>query len=57
MVASSFLAALGLAAVHVFAGKLQFLPATARKFWLSLSGGFSVAFVMLYLLPELAHRQ
>lgn len=51
------LAALGLAAVHVFAGQLERLPEPMRKLWLSLSGGFSVAFVMLYLLPELAARQ
>ena len=53
----SFLAVLGLATVHLFAGKLAFLMGKPRSVWLSASGGLSVAFVFLYLLPELAARQ
>ena len=53
----SFLAALFLAAVHVFAGKLRFLDVVPRSVWLSGAGGASVAYVFLHLLPELAHGQ
>ncbi|MEP0547398.1 MAG: hypothetical protein ABJF88_10740 [Rhodothermales bacterium] len=52
-----FLAALFLATVHVFAGKLRFLDAVPRSVWLSGAGGASVAYVFLHLLPELAHGQ
>ena len=57
MLFTSFIATLGLAAVHLFAGKLAFLMGKPRNVWLSASGGLSVAFVFLYLLPELAARQ
>lgn len=53
----SFLAALFLAAVHVFAGTLRFLDVVPRSVWLSGAGGASVAYVFLHLLPELAHGQ
>ena len=52
-----FLAALFLAAVHVFAGKLRFLDGIPRSLWLSGAGGASVAYVFLHLLPELAEGQ
>lgn len=51
------LLALGLAAIHLFAGKLQFLAVTPRSVWLSMSGGASVAYVFVHLLPELAAAQ
>lgn len=50
-------AALFLAAVHIFAGKLRFLDGIPRSVWLSGAGGASVAYVFLHLLPELAHGQ
>lgn len=53
----SLIAAAGLAAIHIFAGKLECLTGKPRNVWLSASGGMSVAFVLLYLLPELAGRQ
>lgn len=53
----SFIAALALAAIHLWAGKLEFLMGKPRNIWLSASGGLSVAFVFLYLLPELSTRQ
>src|SRR5690606_34866878 len=53
----SMIAVTGLAAVHVFAGKLRFLEGTPRSAWLSVAAGISVAYVFLYLLPELAARQ
>jgi zinc transporter ZupT len=51
------LAAVLLAAVHVFAGKLRFLEGIPRSRWLSLAGGISVAYVFARLLPELAEAQ
>ena len=51
------LAAIALAAVHVFAGKLRFLDGIPRSRWLSLAGGISVAYVFARLLPELAEAQ
>jgi zinc transporter ZupT len=50
-------AALGLALVHLFAGKLRFLEAEPRSRWLSFAGGISVAYVFLHLLPEIAEGQ
>ncbi len=50
-------AAVVLALVHVFAGKLRFLEGIPRSRWLSLAGGISVAYVFARLLPELAEAQ
>jgi hypothetical protein len=50
-------AAVVLASVHVFAGRLRFLRRTPRSIWLSLAGGVSVAYVFVHLLPELASHQ
>ncbi len=50
-------AALLLAFVHAFAGKLCFLDRIPRSRWLSLAGGMSVAYVFARLLPELAEAQ
>ncbi|WP_339103894.1 hypothetical protein [Haloterrigena salinisoli] len=44
--------AIGLALVHVFAGRLRFLEAIPRSRWLSMAGGVSVAYVFVHLLPE-----
>ena len=52
-----FLAALFLALVHIFAGKLRFLDVVPRSVWLSGAGGASVAYVFLHLLPDLARGQ
>jgi Mg2+/citrate symporter len=49
--------ALGLALVHLFAGRLRFLDVTPRSIWLSMSGGASVSYVFVHLLPELAAAQ
>ena len=51
------LAAVALASVHIFAGKLRFLEGIPRSRWLSLAGGIAVAFVFARLLPELAEAQ
>lgn len=50
-------ASIGLALVHVFAGKLYFMGGVPRSIWLSTAGGISVAYVFLHLLPELAEGQ
>ncbi len=49
--------AAGLAGVHLFSGKLQILGASPRSRWLSASGGVSVAYVFVHLLPDLADEQ
>ena len=53
---SGFLAA-GLAAVHLFSGRMRFLHASPRSRWLSAAGGVSVAYVFVHLLPDLAEEQ
>lgn len=50
-------AAMALALIHVFAGKMRFLSGIPRSRWLSAAGGVSVAYVFLHLLPELAAAQ
>jgi len=50
-------AVLALAAVHLFAGKLQLVRPGPRSKWLSAAGGASVAYVFIHLLPELARAQ
>jgi hypothetical protein len=50
-------AALFLAIVHVFAGRLRFLDTIPRSRWLSLGAGISVAYVFMHLLPDLEEHQ
>lgn len=50
-------AAVVLAAVHLFAGRLRFLDGIPRSRWLSVAGGISVAYVVVHLLPEIAEYQ
>lgn len=45
--------AIGLAIVHLIAGKLRFLDVVPRSRWLSMAGGVSVAYVFVHLLPEI----
>ncbi|MFB6129757.1 MAG: hypothetical protein ABEJ28_02940 [Salinigranum sp.] len=45
--------ALGLAAVHLFSGRLRFLDAVPRSRWLSAAGGVSVGYVFVHVLPEI----
>ena len=47
----------GLAAVHLFSGRMRFLDASPRSRWLSAAGGVSVAYVFVHLLPDLAEEQ
>ena len=53
----ALIAVLGLAFIHVIAGKLRFLEGTPRSRWLSVVGGVSVAYVFMHLLPELSEGQ
>lgn len=54
---AALIAALGLALVHLYAGKLRFLEGTPRSVWLSVAGGVSVAYVFVHLLPEVSEVQ
>ena len=56
-VATALAAALALAVVHLFAGKLRFLAGVPRSRWLSAAGGISVAYVFVELLPRLSESQ
>ena len=51
------LAVAALAAVHLFGGKLHAPGDLPRRWWLSLAGGVSVAYVFLHILPELSAAQ
>ncbi|KHJ52232.1 membrane protein [Vreelandella hamiltonii] len=46
--------ALGLAAIHLFAGRLQRLNALPRSAWLSFAGGVSVGYVFIHIFPALS---
>jgi hypothetical protein len=45
------------AAVHVLSPRLALLDTMRRSRWLSFSGGVSIAYVFVHVLPELAHHQ
>ena len=49
MIFVTLTAAIALALVHLFAGKLRFLHVIPRSRWLSMAGGASVAYVFLHL--------
>lgn len=49
----TLIAAVLLAAVHLFASKLRFLDVIPRSRWLSTAGGVAVAYAFAHLLPEL----
>jgi hypothetical protein len=51
------IAAIVLSLVHIVTPALRFLEGTPRSAWLSVSGGVSVAYVFVHLLPELAEGQ
>ncbi len=53
----SVVAAVALAGVHVWAGRLRLRRAPPRSRWLSLSGGAAVAYVFVHILPVLHHGQ
>ncbi len=45
--------AVGLALVHLFVGKLEFLDHVPRSRWLSFAGGVSIAYVFVHIIPEI----
>lgn len=51
------LVAIAFGLVHILGRAMRFLEAAPRSIWLSLSGGVSLAYVFIHLLPELAGRQ
>ena len=53
----ALVAALVLAAVHLFSARLRFLDGVPRSAWLSAFAGISVAYVFIHLVPELAEGQ
>jgi zinc transporter ZupT len=57
MVPLSLIAALTLAAVHLFADKLPLGKESPRNKWLSFAGGSAVAYIFLHLIPELEEWQ
>lgn len=54
---AALLAAVVLAVVHAFSGRMRFLGGAPRSGWLSAFAGVSVAYVFVHLLPELAEGQ
>ena len=54
---AALVAALLLAALHLFGSALRFLTLVPRSGWLSAAGGVSVAYVFVHVLPELAKGQ
>lgn len=54
---AALLAVLGLCLVHLFSNKLRCLEGLPRAIWLSLSGGVSVGYVFVHMLPELNRAQ
>lgn len=57
MTALSFLAAVILGSIHLFASKLMFIRHGPRDWWLSFAGGTSVAYVFVHLFPEIRIRE
>ena len=57
LVALTGLLAVGLALVHLFAGRLRFMRSTPRHYWLSIGSGVSVAYVFVHILPDLSKAQ
>ncbi|MFD1734401.1 hypothetical protein ACFSC4_28765 [Deinococcus malanensis] len=57
MILVSTLAAVALALIHLFVGRIRFVRAVPRQWWLSFAGGVAVAYVFLLLLPKLEGGQ
>lgn len=57
MLVPSLLAVIVLAAVHLVVPRMGVLTDPPRSRWLSFAGGVSVAYVFVWLLPELSLRQ
>lgn len=57
LILASTLAALALALIHLFVGRMRFVRRVPREGWLSFAGGAGVAYVFLLLLPKLGGGQ
>lgn len=51
--AATLAIAIGLSLIHILGGTFSFLEIDPRSRWLSAAGGVTVAFLFLYLIPEL----
>jgi len=51
------LLAVGLAAVHIFVGRSQWLAKIPQNLWTSFAGGISITYVFLDIFPELNQAQ
>ena len=49
--------AICLGLVHIFASRTQWLAHIPRRWWISISGGVSIAYIFLDILPELGRAQ
>jgi zinc transporter ZupT len=49
--------AVGLAIIHLSAGKIRVVDELPRALWVSLAGGVSIAYVFVHILPELQAEQ
>ena len=52
-----FVLAVCLALVHVFASRTQWVGRIPQRWWISIAGGVSIAYIFLDILPELSHAQ
>lgn len=52
-----FVLAVCLALVHVFASRTQWVGRLPQRWWISIAGGVSIAYIFLDILPELSHAQ
>ncbi|MBE9070643.1 hypothetical protein IQ260_28795 [Leptolyngbya cf. ectocarpi LEGE 11479] len=43
--------------VHIFASRTQWLTKIPQRWWISIAGGVSIAYIFLDILPELSHAQ
>ena len=51
------LLAIGLALVHIFVGRIPGLNHIRRRWWISIAGGVSIAYIFLDIFPELGKAQ
>ena len=52
-----FVLAACLGLVHVFASRTQWVRRIPQRWWVSIAGGVSIAYIFLDILPELSHAQ
>lgn len=48
---------IGLALVHIFASRSEWLAKIPRRWWISFAGGVSTAYIFLRIFPELSEAQ